>query len=180
MTKRTGIIILIIVFAFAAVWGIYFLITPSADGELNNPDDLDKPEITEPLPPSEIEDKKQSVVVYIPDEQAETLMPVGAEAEDDSDAALIQALIHMGALPAGCEINSSKIEDTVLKLDMNMIYGNAVRSAGTAGENMLIYTVVNTFIQASGAEKVLITVEGDPLETGHNIYDYPLEIGYTQ
>nr|WP_297171439.1 GerMN domain-containing protein [uncultured Agathobaculum sp.] len=116
----------------------------------------------------------ESVIVYVPDEQGETLTPVGADAADDSDQALVDALVTAGSLPAGVEVLSSSIADGVLTLDMNAVYGNAVRSSGTTGENMLIYSLVNTFAQARGVDSVLITVDGAPLESGHDIYDYPL------
>ena len=115
----------------------------------------------------------ESVIVYVPDEQSETLTPVGANAADDSDQALVDALVTAGSLPAGVEVLSSSIADGVLTLDMNAVYGNAVRSSGTTGENMLIYSLVNTFAQARGVDSVLITVDGAPLESGHDIYNYP-------
>ena len=117
----------------------------------------------------------ESVVVYVPDEQGETLTPVGTDAADDSDQALVDALIAAGSLPAGVEVQSSSTENGVLTLDMNMVYGNAVRSSGTTGESMLIYSLVNTFVQARGVDSVIITVDGAPLESGHEVYDYPLQ-----
>ena len=73
------------------------------------------------------------------------------------------------------EVQSSSTENGVLTLDMNMVYGNAVRSSGTTGESMLIYSLVNTFVQARGVDSVIITVDGAPLESGHEVYDYPLQ-----
>ncbi|MDO4270557.1 MAG: GerMN domain-containing protein [Eubacteriales bacterium] len=158
------------------------------------PEEEPKPPVTEPVapnkpveqPPSKPENPVQPenpnpsggepVVVYVPDEQGETLTPVGASAEDDSDQALVDALIASNSLPDGVEVQSSKTENGVLTLDMNAAYGDAVRSSGSTGENMLIYSLVNTFIQARGVDKILITVDGAPLESGHEIYDYPLEM----
>lgn len=117
----------------------------------------------------------ESVVVYVPDEQGETLTPVGTDAVDDSDQALVDALITAGSLPAGAVVQSSSTADGVLTIDMNAVYGDAVRSSGTTGESLLIYSLVNTFVQARGVNSVLITVDGAPLESGHEIYDYPLE-----
>lgn len=59
-------------------------------------------------------------------------------------------------------------------LDMNDVYADAVRASGTAGEEMLVYSLVNTFASARNAKSVMLTVGGKPLQSGHNIYDYAL------
>lgn len=145
---------------------------PAETEDPENPDDTEEPAVQPGNPnPS----GGESVVVYVPDEQGETLTPVGTDAEDDSDQALVDALITAGSLPEGVAVNSSSTTDGVLTLDMNAAYGDAVRSSGTTGENMLIYSLVNTFVQARGVDSVIITVDGAPLESGHEIYDYPLQ-----
>lgn len=189
MNKRTWIIVAVIVIiaviAGACIFG--YLSGQSeqeqpeqpATVEPDNPqDEQDQPDDT-PDTPVQPENTNpsggESVIVYVPDEQGETLTPVGADAADDSDQALVDALITAGSLPEGVAVQSSSTADGVLTLDMNAAYGEAVRSSGTAGENMLIYSLVNTFVQARGVESVIITVDGAPLESGHEIYDYPLQ-----
>lgn len=191
MSKRTGIVIAIILI-------IVVIIGACVYGYLSGRDDTgDKP--VETVEPNETPDRQQepgsadnepedpvqpenpnpsggeSVVVYVPDEQGENLTPVGADAADDSDQALVDALITAGSLPEGVAVNSSSTADGVLTLDMNAAYGEAVRSSGTTGESMLIYSLVNTFVQARGVDSVIITVDGAPLESGHEVYDYPLQ-----
>lgn len=173
MNKRIWITILVVLLVIAAGVGI---IMATRTAEPVAPPEPVTPPVTEPEDPSE---ESVSVVVYVPDEQAETLTPVGTQAADDSDQALVDALVGVGALPAGVAVQSGAEADGVLTLDMNAVYGNAVRSSGTAGENMLVYALVNTFIQAKGVDKVLLTVDGAPLESGHNVYDTPLEMDYT-
>lgn len=172
MKKRTGIILLVVILAVLAGVGIYAMTRPGEEPVV--PPDMP----VEPVPP-DVPEQPQSVIVYVPDEQAETLLPVGAEAADDSDQALVDAMVALGALPAGAMVQGTKEADGVLTLDMNAVYGNAVRSSGTAGENMLVYALVDTFIQARGVDKVLVTVDGAALESGHAVYDTPLEMGYT-
>ena len=189
MNKRTWIIVAVIaiiaVIAGACIFGYLSgqneqeQPEPPATVEPDNPqDEQDQPDDT-PDTPVQPENPNpsggESVIVYVPDEQGETLTPVGADAADDSDQALVDALITAGSLPDGVAVNSSSTADGVLTLDMNAAYGEAVRSSGTTGENMLIYSLVNTFVQARGVESVIITVDGAPLESGHEIYDYPLQ-----
>ena len=61
----------------------------------------------------------ESVTIYVPDEQGETLTPTGADAKDDSDQSLVDALIAAGSLPEGVKVQSSSLENGTLTLDMN-------------------------------------------------------------
>ena len=192
MKKRTGIIIAVIVILAVIAGACIYGYVSGKDEPENTPAETvepggtqteqtqeeqpDEPEGENPVQPEQANPSGgESVVVYVPDEQGETLTPVGADAADDSDQALVDALVAAGSLPAGVEVQSSSTENGVLTLDMNMVYGNAVRSSGTTGENMLIYALVNTFVQARGVDSVIITVDGAPLESGHEVYDYPLQ-----
>ena len=65
-----------------------------------------------------------------------------------------------------------ELEGTVRNVvDFNGAFGVYVSSKGTTGEYYTIGSIVNTFLDAYGCEKIKITVEGNTLETGHN--DYP-------
>lgn len=190
--KNWVIVIVVIVVALVAAACIYGYVS----GRQDEPDtpSVNEPEVPQPGTPDDKPDEPdgpvlpdepdpsggEPVVIYVPDEQAETLTPVGADAADGSDQALVNALIDAGSLPAGVEVQSAEVVDGVLQLDMNTVYGDAVRASGTTGETVLIYALVNTFAQARGVEQVLVTVDGAPLESGHDIYDYPLTMDYTQ
>lgn len=190
MNKRTkvvivAVIVIVLLVAAACIFG--YISGRQSPSETDQPPQTVEPETPEtPETPSDTteEDPVQpenpnpsggdAAVVYVPDEQGETLTPVGADVADDSDQALVDALIAAGSLPEGAAVQSSSTADGVLTLDMNATYGNAVRSSGTTGESLLIYSLVNTFAQARGVSSVIITVDGAPLESGHEIYDYPL------
>lgn len=196
MSKRTkvvvtAVIVIIVLIAAACIYGYVSGRQEPVENDTPNQNETVEPETPdEPETPETPDDTQEenpvqpenpnpsggeSVVVYVPDEQGETLTPVGTDATDDSDQALVDALIAAGALPEGAAVQSSSTADGVLTLDMNSVYGDAVRSSGTTGESLLIYSLVNTFVQARGVNSVLITVDGAPLESGHEIYDYPLE-----
>lgn len=182
-----AVVIIILVVVAACVFGY---VSGRQPDDTTEPDQTVEPDVT-PDDTTEPDDGEQTdnpvqpenpnpsggdaAVVYVPDEQGETLTPVGADVADDSDQALVDALIAAGSLPEGAAVQSSSTADGVLTLDMNAVYGNAVRSSGTTGEGLLIYSLVNTFVQARGVDSVLITVDGAPLESGHEIYDYPLQ-----
>lgn len=180
-----AVVIIVIVVAVACVFGYVSGQQPEDTTEPNQtvepttPDEPETPDDTQQENPVQPENPNptggDSAVVYVPDEQGETLTPVGTDVADDSDQALVDALIAAGSLPEGVAVQSSSTADGVLTLDMNAVYGDAVRSSGTTGESLLIYSLVNTFVQARGVNSVIITVDGAPLESGHEIYDYPLE-----
>lgn len=191
MSKRikvvAAVVIIIVLIVAACVYGYVSgrqtpeetqepnqTVEPNTPVEPETPDDTQKEE--KPVQPENPNPSGgDAAVVYVPDEQGETLTPVGADVADDSDQALVDALIAAGSLPEGAAVQSSSTTDGVLTLDMNTVYGDAVRSSGTTGESLLIYSLVNTFVQARGVSSVIITVDGAPLESGHEIYDYPLE-----
>ena len=183
MKKSTIIVVVALVLAAviaACVFGLFAGRTdePPAPPSTVDPNQPDTPDATPDVPsaPGQPDGETgEPTVVYVPDEQGETLTPVGTDVADHSDQALVDALIGVGSLPEGVAVNSASLADGTLTLDMNAAYGEAVRSSGTTGETNLIYALVNTFAQARGAERVLITVDGAPLESGHDIYDYPLE-----
>ena len=174
MKKNTKIIVAVVVIVLmVAVGCIYGFVlerdvpeAPPADNTQTEPvtpdtpktpDDTqtDKPAV-QPENPNPTGGK--SAVVYVPDEQSEALTPVGTNVAD----------------PSGVKVVSSELKDGVLTLDMNDAYAEAVRSSGTTGEEMLVYSLVNTFASARNAESVMLTVDGKPLQSGHAIYDYAL------
>ena len=131
--KRSKVIIAVIaiiaVVAAACVYG-YVRSKPA--------DEPEKPAVTEPENPTTPDDSNsgkpsdsktnepaaqpenpnpsgtESVTIYVPDEQGETLTPTGADAKDDSDQSLVDALIAAGSLPEGVKVQSSSLENGTL------------------------------------------------------------------
>lgn len=140
---------------------------------------ISEPEQSAPVS-EPIEPEVQSAVVYLPDENAENLiateieMQISSEADPAADISeLVGALTAQNALPAGSAVLSVELGEPV-KLDMNAAFGTGMMSTGTTGEMLYLGALVNTVLEYTDAESVLLTVEGAPLETGHNIYDEPL------
>lgn len=183
MQKKTKLLIGIgAVVLCALILVIGFLSTAAPTTPDSNEDIVDTPdeEVTPPVDTPDTQDEKQAIVIYIPDEQQEGFEPVGTEVDANSDQAIVDALISANVLPDGCEVLSATLEGTELTLDMNMVFGNAMRSSGTAGETSKVYALVNTFAQAYAAQTVMITVEGGMFETGHQVYDAPLRPTYEE
>lgn len=66
--------------------------------------------------------------------------------------------------------------DKVAMLDMNQAFADYLGRMGTAGEYIVMGSVVNTFLDCYQCDLMLLTVEGKVLETGHNIYEEYLEM----
>lgn len=119
------------------------------------------------------------LTVYYGDDEAETLLSKTVEVEKIDEDNILSELVNAGVLDGDVELNSCKVQKkkngvVLLKLDFNEVFQTQLRSYGSAGELLMIGAVVNTFLQAESADKVIITIEGDVLETGHTIYDEPL------
>ena len=118
------------------------------------------------------------VRVYYPDSEVMYLRAQGVKLETE-DAASTQSALNAAlagrVFSEGARILSADFESGTLTLDLNAAFAEQVRAFGTSGELLTISSVVNTAIDFTGANAVVITVEGAPLETGHNIYNEPIE-----
>ena len=115
------------------------------------------------------------ITVYYPDDQVMYLLHAEIPAFIDDASGILYALQTAKALPREVEILScAKDEEGVLHLDMNRALREYIYKMGTSGEALTIAALVDTFLSATGAQSLRLTVEGKALETGHAIYDFPL------
>lgn len=129
---------------------------------------------TETLIPTE--DTTVKFTLYTPSEDAVSFYATEILAEKLDAQTILQELINENVLPADVTVNACELVDTQLNLDLSSAYQELILAQGTAGERMVMGSVVNTFLSAyadSGAETVYITVDGEILESGHVIYDFP-------
>ncbi|MCL2454728.1 MAG: GerMN domain-containing protein [Micrococcales bacterium] len=115
-----------------------------------------------------------SVDLYLPNADADGFV-IKTVTTGGDPAHIISLLVAEGALPAGCALNSfTTTGDDSAKVDMNAAYGRAVSSMGTAGERMLLGSVVNTLLTYFNLKEITLTIDGEILETGHIVLDFPL------
>lgn len=88
---------------------------------------------------------------------------------------IIKELKAIGAVAPNVKANSLDYKGKYLTLDLSKEFAEDVNKAGTAGEYAKVGAVVNTFIDAFKVDTLTITVEGKSFESGHCIYDGPLE-----
>ena len=131
MKKNTKIIVAVVVILLMVIGGcIYGFVleknevgTPSQDNtqtEPVTPSKPEKPDDTQQETPAVQPENpnptgSESAVIYVPDEQSESLTPVGTDVADDSDKALVDALIKAGALPEGEASRAGGFQQPVLR-----------------------------------------------------------------
>lgn len=116
-----------------------------------------------------------SVTLYKGDDNAEFVIPVECEIAEQSPQAIADKLYELGVFSAPVTANSFTVDNSnVIHLDMGQDFAAQIFSSGTAGEHIMVGSLVNSFISVYEADAVLITVEGSTFESGHAIYDYAL------
>ena len=116
-----------------------------------------------------------SVTLYKGDDNAENVVPVECEIAEQSPQAIVDKLFELGVFGSAVTANSFTVDNSnVIHLDMGQDFAAQIFSSGTAGEHIMVGSLVNSFISVFEADAVLITVDGNPFESGHAVYDYAL------
>lgn len=124
----------------------------------------------EPVPTTAI------LTVYAPDGAAEGFVATDVEVASIDKDTVVQHLADAGVLADGVAINSLTVGDGRVNVDFNAAFATHLQSMGTTGEYLTLGSVVNTLLAAFDAQSAVVTVDGQPLETGHNVYDQPLSL----
>ena len=131
-------------------------------------------QITEPEPEATPEVPDVTYQLYLPNANADGFDVMTIQATEITADLILAELQYNGVLPDTVIINSFESKGAQLNIDFNRAFADLVCSMGTAGEMMIIGSVVNTFLSAFQAESVYITVDLEILESGHVIYDMPI------
>ena len=117
----------------------------------------------------------EALLVYYGDDNAEKILCKEVFVYQIDEPTLIAQLIEVGVLRKGVAVNSIEQNGAALTVDFNQDFADLVCSMGTSGEYIIVGSTVNTFLKAYDASSLLLTVNGEILESGHVIYDFPLE-----
>lgn len=171
MKKITPILIFVIVIMLT---GCNLFGKDSNDQEIN--DDSASKETTQEEPEKESPDAPETfeLTVYYPDDNLDSFEEKTVDVTAIDGQTIVDQLILVGVIPVHTKVN--KIENTTkqLRVDFSSNFADIVNNVGSSGEILKIGSVVNTFLKAYNAKEMVITVDGKVLESGHNIYDYPL------
>ena len=120
------------------------------------------------------EDKSVEIQLYVSNDDATEFVSESVRIDELTPENIVNALVQKSVLSSdvqALECDKQTVDGVeCLDVDFNEAFGAYVCSMGTTGEYYTIGSVVNTFLNAYGCEKVKITVEGNTLETGHAEY----------
>lgn len=118
---------------------------------------------------------EDGISIYYGDENAEHILSEQIPKQKITPELLVSELAKRGILTSDVKVNSlkevKKNGAKTLELDFGEKFRELIFSQGSAGEYIMMGSVVDTFLKAYDAESMTITVEGDVLESGHFIYD---------
>lgn len=119
----------------------------------------------------EVQQETRSVNVYYVDDQTAEVTTKSVEITDEYD--IWAALQESGLLTEDCQLLSLNVneQDRTMELDFNQATGDRIRSMGTTGETEIVGCMVNTYLEAYDCDRILLTEEGQPLESSHASHD---------
>ncbi len=135
----------------------------------------------EPLEPVVTETSEGIALhIYCGDELAENIVQKTVYVETVDEQTVMEELL--AALEISGEVGLNSISfgtnqggDKVVMLDFNQAFADYVKKLSSAGENIVMGSVTNTFLDCYQCELLLVTVEGKVLETNYNVYEEYLE-----
>ena len=115
------------------------------------------------------------VTLYVGNDNADGLEQTDAYLDALTPENLVDALISAGGIPKGTKVLSfdRSADGMQLTLNLSKAFATGVGRMGTAGESVMLGSLVNTFLDAYDAQILVLQIEGKPLETGHNVYEEP-------
>ena len=128
----------------------------------------------DPATPEPEQPEEREITLFLPNEMADGFVEVTARVAFEPQS-VVDALIAHGGLPEGVRVLDFRLEeDGHMVLDLSGEFAAALCSTGTSGEAMLTGSLVNTMLTCWDAQLLSFTVEGEIVESGHVIYDFPL------
>lgn len=125
--------------------------------------------------PKEPEQVGIEVNIYSGNENADGFVSTTVTIPSLDAGQIAKQLMDKGVMPADVTVLSLKEGEAagnkVLDLDLSSTFLSYLQGRGSAGEYITMGSISNTYLEAYGASKIKITVEGAPFETGHTEYN---------
>ncbi len=135
-------------------------------------------EVVEPV----VEETTEGIALHIyrGDAQAENIVQETVYVDKVTEQTVMEQLVQALEMDGSAGLKSISFGmhggDRVAILDLNQAFADYLNRLGTAGENIVMGSLTNTFLDCYQCELLLVTAEGKVLETGHSIYEEYLEM----
>lgn len=121
----------------------------------------------------------KEITLYYPDSNLEALISRQVPVSEISGEAILDVLKEYSFLAQDVQLLSLEREmgtdgKAVIRLDLSAAFGTQLSQMGTSGEHYLMGSITNTFLAAMEGDCLILTVEGNTPESGHQLYDFPL------
>lgn len=128
---------------------------------------------------AEVSPEKKQVEIYFGNENGDAILSEVVEMESVTANKVMEELVRKEVVTQESKIlgvvKQTKDGKIRLKLNMSKEFGELVSNMGSSGEYIIVGSVVNTFLRLYDAEDVLILIEGETFETGHQLYNNYLQ-----
>lgn len=122
---------------------------------------------------SEVSEQKE-ITIYVTNEDATAFDMKKVEIDQITPEKVLHELVANDVLSEEVEIldfqTFEEEEKAFIEIDFNDIFSEYLSKQGSTGEYYCLGSVCNTFLDSYDCESIKITVEGEELATGHNIY----------
>ena len=130
--------------------------------------------LEEPVAEEVTVENEASIKLYYSSPSANGLSEKTVTVPSLSADSIIKELAGVNVVSYDTEVKSFSQDGTHLALDLSSDFSHYLGMMGTEGEYLVLGGLVNTFLDAYEAEDILVTVEGNTLETDHASYEGPL------
>ncbi|MCP1101373.1 hypothetical protein M2454_001108 [Aequitasia blattaphilus] len=123
----------------------------------------------------------KQIQIFYPNENGDEMLEETISIESLTPDNIMKALSDKGVLPDGIRALNVNLEpgdvENGMQVNFTTSFQDYMGTMGSAGERVILKSVVDTFLGAYGKGQILILVEGNPLQTGHGVYDSYLSVG---
>lgn len=122
--------------------------------------------------------EQKEVMIYYGNGASDMLSSEKTEMEQITADKLLDALLKHNIVSLGTKVNVFEEEDADglkrLNLDLSKTFRDYLKTMTQEGEKIIMSSVAATFLEAYGADEIVITVDGKVLETEHASYEEPI------
>lgn len=137
--------------------------------------------VTEAVEPAAEETAEGTALhVYCGDEHAENIVQQTIYVDDADEQTVMKELVKVLGIDDEAGLKGITFGthggDRVAMVDLNQAFADYLNKLGTAGEYIVMGSLVNTFLDCYQCDLMLVTAEGRVLKTGHSVYEEYLEM----